>query len=142
VLLVIVGAVAYGMRGSSADPNKVAGDITSDFNSGQYQSICTLAEPSEASKCRTEAAGAGLTGIKFHVTPGSVATSGNEGLFAMTGTACGSQGCVTNTKGLSALEGGKSFSQEYTFASNPNTSNNFWVVPLVEQNGKWYLTGF
>lgn len=148
ILLALIGGALYvGLAGSpSSDANSsapaAASAVANDLRSGDFTQVCSLAPDAQRSKCRNDLRSLSAGSVSYKVAVGNVIVSGNRALLVMTGTVClGTGQCLSNHDVNAAMTSGQTFDQAYAVAAGNNSSSPF-IVPLVQQDGKWYVTGF
>lgn len=146
LVVVLVGAMLFVVFGKSSNSNgahAIASAMAADLNSGNYQQVCLLAVPNQQAACKANLASALSQGVRFiNISLGTVTVNGTQALFVLTGTFCDSTSkCLSNSDPNAATDSGQTFAQVYASALSTTASNPF-IAPLVEENGKWYLTGF
>jgi hypothetical protein len=144
-ILAVVGvtlSIALG-GSSSTSPQSVAATAATDLRSGNYAQLCTLAPPAQGQRCRNDMNQISTHDIAYKpVSLGKVTVSGDRALFVLTGSVCeGSGQCLSNNDASAATDKGKTFNQVYAAAIGPSSSSPF-ILPMVEQGGSWYVTGF
>jgi len=141
--LVVGGAVAFlRLSGTASDPQTTASAVLSDLGSGSYTQVCSLAPPVEITKCQGDLSQLPAHQISYiSLGLGTVTQSGDRALAVLTGTVCEAGQCVSNHDGNVATDKGQTFDQAFTSAAGSSSSSPF-VLPLVEINGTWYVTGF
>jgi len=145
VVLAVVGVtLSVALGGSSSDtPQSVASAMTTDLRSGDYSHLCMLAPSAQGQRCRNDMSLIMAHDIAYkQVSLGKVTVSGDRALFVLTGSVCeGSGQCLSNNDADAATDKGRTFDQVYANAVGPTSSSPF-IVPMVEQDGSWYVTGF
>ena len=74
---------------------------------------------------------------------------GDQAIVTFTGTACQGSQCVSNsdpnaaTAPSSAYYAGADFAAAFATANNPSSQNSSpFVAAAVQQDGRWYASGF
>jgi hypothetical protein len=144
VLLAGSAAAAYSfVLRPKGGPQAVASKVAADLQNRNDAEICQLAAAGEAAKCQTQLVqAAGHRVIYEGLGVGNVTQSGNRAIAVLTGTVCDDSGsCLSNRDATAGLDNGHTFDQVWTASIGPSSSSR-WTMPLVEQNGTWYVTGF
>ena len=145
IVLCVVGGLLYvELTGSSSSSaQSVASTMVADLQQGNFSQICVLVPPAQQVKCQSDVGQLSVQHATFkNLALGTVTVNGDQALLEMTGSVCvGSGQCISNSDPNVAISGGKNFEQAYTQAVSASSSTPF-IVPLVKQNGKWYVTGF
>ena len=146
LVIAVVGGGIYAVFGgttsATGSTTSVASATLADLNSGNYGQICTLAPPGQTSKCASDLKQLTIQHIKYtSLTVGTITTSGNRAVFVIIGRVCvGSSGrCLSNRN--RNVGKGHTFDQLYASAIGTTNSSPF-LLPLIRQNGHWYVTGF
>jgi hypothetical protein len=146
VLVLLAGMairVVWDVFLAAPSPQPTASAVVSDLQTGSFSQVCTLALPTQVSKCDGDLWPLAAHNVRYQsLTLGTVTARGNRALFVMTGSVCvGPTQCFVNHDPNAALGSGMTFDQQYALAVSSSLSNPMFV-PLVEQDGKWYVTGF
>ena len=145
IVLCVAGGLLYvELAGSSSSSaQSVASTMVSDLQQGNFSQICVLVPPAQQVKCQSDVSQLSVQHATFkNLALGTVTVNGDQALLEMTGSVCvGAGQCISNSDPNVAISDGKNFEQAYTQAVSANSSTPF-IVPLVRQNGKWYVTGF
>jgi hypothetical protein len=143
VLLACAAAAAYYFVFRPATgPQAIASKVAADLQSGNDVQICELAISTEVAKCHSELVqAAGHRVVYEGLGVGKVTERGNRAIVVLTGTVCDDSGsCLSNKDANAAFDGGHTFDQVWSAAIGQSASS-VWTMPLVEQNGAWYVTG-
>ena len=146
VLVVVVAPVIwFGLTPTAvpSDLTRTASIATADMAAGRYVNLCSLALPDQDAKCINDM-GAIPSGIIVYsdLTLGSVVASGDQAIATLIGSACVKQArCWSNHQSDLVGRQGQSFGQLYASAMGSAPSSPF-ILPLVQQDGRWYITGF
>lgn len=142
----VVGGIVYAViRGTSSSTNtaqSVAAATISDLNSVNYNQICSLAAPGQTAKCSSDLKQLTIQHVRYmNLSVGTVTTSGPRAVFVIVGRVCvGSTGrCLSNQN--KNVGKGHTFDQLYASAIGTINSSPF-LLPLIRQDGHWYVTGF
>ena len=144
---VVAGALGawFGLARLQApsDITRTASAAAADMEAGRYVGLCTLALTDQDAKCVRDLGAIPPGAIVYtNLELGSVVTSGNQALATLTGDACVAHArCWSNHESDLVGEQGKSFRGLYASALGSAPSSPF-VLPLIEQGGRWYVTGF
>jgi hypothetical protein len=146
VLLLVIGGVVYlvtkGSSTSNASPTSLGQAVAADFNSGNYSAVCGLTTPAGNSSCQSSlrSAGSSLALVTFkNMKVVLLRTSGSKSLVFFRGEAC-----KKNSEVCESLPApGSMTSEAFTSAYNKaiNGTNGAVVAGLVQQGGKWYISG-
>jgi zinc-ribbon domain len=145
IILCVAGGLLYvALTGSSSSSaQSVASTMVADLQQGNFSQICVLALPAQQVKCNTALSQLSVQHVMYkNLALGTVTVNGDQALLEMTGSVCvGSGQCISNSDPNLAISDGKTFEQAYAQAVSASSSTPF-IIPLVKQNGKWYVTGF
>jgi hypothetical protein len=140
ILAVIGGVIAVSMGGSSSSARSLASTVVGDLQKGDFAQVCTLALQAQSANCTSQLGSLSTHKVSYKIALGTVTVNGDRAVFVLTGTVCeGKTFCDSNHDGNLATDKGQSFDQAYTSAVGPSSE---WVVPELEQNGKWYISSF
>jgi hypothetical protein len=145
IVLCVAGGLLYvALTGSSSSSaQSVASTVVADLEQGNFSQMCVLATPAEQVKCNSALSQLSVQHVTYkNLALGTVTVNGDEALLEMTGSVCdGSGQCTSNSDPNVAMSAGQTFEQAYAQAVSTSSPTPF-SIPLVKQNGKWYITGF
>jgi hypothetical protein len=146
VLLLVIGSVVYlvtkGSSAASASPTALGQAVAVDFNSGNYSAVCGLTTPAGNSSCQSSlrSAGSSLAMVTFkNMKVVLVRTSGSKSLVFFRGQACKKNSDVCESLPAPGSMTSEAFNSAYNKAING--TNGTVVAGLVQQGGKWYISG-
>lgn len=132
----------------------MAGDCLAALQTKSFTTFCALAAPGQGAKCTSDTASAGTLVTFQHVAIGTVDVVGDKAVVTLTGTICqvgqspstqGTQGsqCQTNSTPNAVTRNRQTFVQGFANADDPASRNGSpFVTALVQQDGRWYASGF
>jgi hypothetical protein len=146
IVLCVVGGLLYvELTGSSSSSaQSVASTMVADLQQGNFSQICVLVPPAQQVKCQSDVSQLSVQHATYkNLVLGTVTVNGDQALFAMVGGVCvGTSGqCFSNSDPNMGMSAGQTFEQAHAQAVSATSSTPF-IVPLVKQNGTWYVTGF
>jgi hypothetical protein len=146
VLLLVIGSVVYlvtkGSSAANASPTSLGQAVAADFNSGNYSAVCGLTTPTGNSSCQSSlrSAGSSLALVTFkNMKVVLVRTSGSKSLVFFRGQACKKNSDVCESLPAPGSMTSEAFNSAYNKAING--TNGTVVAGLVQQGGKWYISG-
>jgi hypothetical protein len=123
-------------------PQALAAELVEKLNANDLNAVCTLALPSEKAACASGATTmASNDGTYKNLVLGKVHVDGPQAVLSMTGSACAGSVCDSNTDPDGAFSKGQSFAEAFSSANAAHTGSPFYV-PLIQQGGTWYVSGF
>lgn len=144
VVLVVIGGVRHiaPTASSSNSVQSTASGVVADLQSGNIAEICTLASTTEQPRCNSALDSPSTISITYkNLVVSTVKVNGDRALVVTTGRMClGTGQCVSNSDFNAVMGSERTFNEKYANALGSSVSNPF-IIPLVREDGKWYVTG-